>query len=95
MLLKDKLALITGSTQGIGYAIAKLFASNGSHLILLARNLEKLQQQKALLEQQFNVRVHVFQTDVSNPDEVKKTFDIITQNKRIHVLSKIFFIVLN
>jgi len=81
MLLKDKLALITGSTQGIGYAIAKLFASNGSHLILLARNLEKLQQQKALLEQQFNVRVHVFQTDVSNPDEVKKTFDIITQNK--------------
>ncbi len=81
MLLKDKTALITGASKGIGLAIAQLFAANGAHLILLARDLEKLQEQKAVLEQQFGIAVHVFQTDVSNLDEVKATFTTITQSK--------------
>jgi 3-oxoacyl-[acyl-carrier protein] reductase len=81
MLLKDKTALITGASKGIGLAIAQLFAANGAHLILLARDLQKLQQHKLDLEQQFGITVHVFQTDVSNLEEVKTTFATITQSK--------------
>ena len=38
MLLKDQVALITGTATGIGEAIAKLFAENGARLILFDRD---------------------------------------------------------
>ncbi|HNZ72263.1 MAG TPA: SDR family NAD(P)-dependent oxidoreductase, partial [Prolixibacteraceae bacterium] len=37
-------ALITGASGGIGYELAKVHASKGGDLILVARNLEKLNQ---------------------------------------------------
>lgn len=41
--LKNKIALITGATQGLGAAIAKKFAQEGAHLILLGRTVEGLE----------------------------------------------------
>ena len=40
--LSGKRALITGSTKGIGKAIAKTFASNGRSIILNGRNERKM-----------------------------------------------------
>lgn len=40
--LTGKVALVAGSTQGIGLAIAHLFAQSGATVILLARNEDKL-----------------------------------------------------
>jgi len=42
--LMDKKALVCGSTQGIGKAIAMQLASCGASIVLLARNEEKLKQ---------------------------------------------------
>ncbi len=38
MLLRDKVAVVTGSATGIGEATAELFAQNGARLLLLDRN---------------------------------------------------------
>jgi 3-oxoacyl-[acyl-carrier protein] reductase len=40
MLLRDKIAVVTGSAVGIGRAVAELFAENGASLLLLDRNAE-------------------------------------------------------
>ena len=40
MLLRNKVAVITGSATGIGQAIAALFADNGASLVLLDRDAE-------------------------------------------------------
>ena len=47
-------ALITGASGGIGYELAKIHASKGGDLILVARNLEKLNQLKNEIENSFH-----------------------------------------
>ena len=36
MLLKDKVAVVTGGTRGIGYAIVKKYLENGAKVVLFA-----------------------------------------------------------
>ena len=42
--MKRKNILITGASAGIGAALAKRYANSKNHLILLARNTQKLQE---------------------------------------------------
>ena len=49
--MKDKTILITGASSGIGLACARLFAREGSDLILFARRKDRLLQiQKELID---------------------------------------------
>jgi NAD(P)-dependent dehydrogenase (short-subunit alcohol dehydrogenase family) len=41
--LKDRIALITGASRGIGRAVAEKFALEGAHVLLLARNRKALE----------------------------------------------------
>ena len=41
--LKDKIAIITGASQGIGKSTAKIFSNAGAHVVCLARNKKKIQ----------------------------------------------------
>jgi NAD(P)-dependent dehydrogenase (short-subunit alcohol dehydrogenase family) len=43
-LLKDRVALITGASRGIGAALAKGFAAEGAHVILTARTIGGLEE---------------------------------------------------
>lgn len=71
--LKNKTAIVCGSTQGIGYAIAKLFWEFGASLILIARNEDKLIEiknsfEKNKLDSQQNINYIV--ADFDNPNEL-------------------------
>lgn len=83
--LKGKAVAITGASQGIGEAIAEVFAGSGASVILLARNKTKLEENMEKLK---NARYFVL--DVSKPENVNEVFnkighvDILINNAGIH-----------
>jgi len=62
MKLKDKVALITGGAQGIGYEIASLFAKEGADIIVADLNPEALNQARVRLEESGGLFPHRGQT---------------------------------
>lgn len=74
-ILYNKIALITGGTSGIGFAIAKKFASEGAELILFGSNPEKGEKAKGELLTLFpSAKVTFTQVDVSNFTDVEAAF---------------------
>ena len=64
-----KLALITGATKGIGRSTAKTFAKSGWDLILLARDIQKLQELKNELSDT-GVKINILAFDLSQSEKV-------------------------
>ena len=50
--LTDKVALVTGSTAGIGFAIAKALAAEGAHVYVNGRTQERVDAAVAAIESQ-------------------------------------------
>lgn len=85
--LKGKNIVITGASGGIGAEIAKLCAAHGANLVLLARSVDKLEQLQTELQQKYQVKVDVFQLDVSDTDKVKAVFtDIFAKIGDVDIL---------
>lgn len=71
MELKGKMAVVCGSTQGIGFETAKLMAERGASVVLVARNQEKLVDAVDKLDTS-NGQVHQhLVADFSQPQELK------------------------
>jgi short-subunit dehydrogenase len=79
-----KTALITGASNGIGMELAKIHASNGDDLVLVARNKSKLDELKETLEKQFKISVYTIGRDLSEPNAAKEIYDE-TKGKHISI----------
>ena len=66
MKLKDKVTLITGGAQGIGFSIANLLASEGSHIIVCDVAEELAQKSAQELEQKYKIKSLAMKMDVTN-----------------------------
>ncbi len=80
--LKNKTALVCGSTQGIGKAIAVQLAECGATIILLARNEDKLKTVVQELSTSEGQKHHYLIADYSNNDSVKT---LIPQISELHI----------
>lgn len=69
--LKNRVAVITGASSGLGRQMAGAFAKQGADLVILARRLEKLEELKVGLEKE-DVRVLQIKCDVTSTDDINK-----------------------
>lgn len=82
--LKNKTALITGGTKGIGFAIAEEFLALGASIIVIARNEEQIQQcVKAWKDQGYSVKGIV--ADITDYDKYNDLLEKI-EIDRIDIL---------
>jgi NAD(P)-dependent dehydrogenase (short-subunit alcohol dehydrogenase family) len=68
--LDGKVAILTGSTEGIGKACARLFAREGAKVVVAGRNVDKGDEVVRQIEQERGISTYV-RTDVSKPDDIK------------------------
>src|SRR3989338_3970232 len=86
MHLKNKIALITGASSGIGKETAKLFAKEGALVILTARHIDKLREVQKGIENS-NGKADSFSMDINNRKQTKKTIENIKKKyKKIDIL---------
>lgn len=82
--LKNKVAIVCGSTQGIGRETAEVMAKNGANLVLVARNEEKL---KTTIKELPNSERHEFIcADFTKPEELKEKITKWSEKKSAHIL---------
>ena len=72
--LKDRVAIVTGASRGIGRSIACALAKKGISVALVARSSEKLEEIKQVIEQN-NGKALVVQSNLLEEDAVKSVID--------------------
>ncbi|NPV89882.1 MAG: SDR family oxidoreductase [Firmicutes bacterium] len=79
-----KTALITGASGGIGYELAKLFAKDEYDLVLVARNVSRLNEIKYDFVKEHHIDVTVIPKDLSIPSAAEEIYSEI-DNRNIVV----------
>ncbi len=75
---KDKIALITGGSRGIGRAIATILAQNDVQTLFInyLENDEKAEQTRLFLEEK-GVKVHLLKSNLGFPNDINALFETV------------------
>ena len=71
--------MITGASNGIGMELAKIHASKGGNLVLVARNKHKLDEIKKELEHEFKIKVYIIIKDLSLVNSASEVYQETTK----------------
>ncbi|OIO80695.1 hypothetical protein AUJ84_02875 [Candidatus Pacearchaeota archaeon CG1_02_32_132] len=84
-MLENKVAIVTGGSEGIGFGIASALASKGTRVYLVARTLEKLEKAKERITQQGG-KVDIKSADITNIESMKEIVEnVYRDNGRLDI----------
>ncbi|HTU50495.1 MAG TPA: SDR family NAD(P)-dependent oxidoreductase [Acidobacteriaceae bacterium] len=81
--LRDKVVLITGSSRGLGLALAEEFGHHGAKLVLTARDSDELERARLLVLERTSVepnRIMTMPADLRRPEEVQSLVQRATEH---------------
>ena len=87
-MLKDKVAVVTGSNRGIGKEIVRVFAENGANIwACLRKENENFSEYARDLEEKYSVKINLVYFDLSDKEEIKAGVQTIRDSKQpVHIL---------
>ena len=88
MLLKNKIAVVTGCNRGIGKKILEIFSANGATVFACVRNIsEEFRFKIKEIEKNTNNKIIPIQFDLSNESQIKEAGNsILSTNQSIDIL---------
>ena len=88
----NKVCIVTGSSRGLGFHIAKKFYEFGSHVILVSRNIDELKKAKEKIQKKNKKtnQIYILSGDIS-----QKTFTDKVIKKTLYKFKKIDFLINN
>ena len=85
--LKDKVILITGGSDGLGFASARLLSQQGAKVVICGRREDYLKEKANLIREETNNEILDIQCDVTNPNQCKNLVEkTISKFNNIDVL---------
>ena len=78
--------LITGASTGIGAAYAERFAGRGHDLVLVARDMARLESLAFRLRQEYGVAIDIIRADLTQPGELATVETRLRDDARIGIL---------
>lgn len=90
MRMENEIAIITGSTSGIGKTLTKLFLQEGAKVAICSRNQERVNQTLAEFKEKYSNNVIGVVCDVSDPEAVQNLVD-----KTVKAFGRISILVAN
>src|SRR5436190_14610579 len=77
--LRDKVAVITGGSVGIGLAVAEGLAQEGVHLALCARDELRVVEKAREISDRYSVKAIGYRADVSRAEDIAHFITVIEQ----------------
>ena len=85
--IKGKVAIITGGSEGIGYAAAWEMANEGANVVICARTLGPLEDAAKRIKTETGNSVTAISCDVTIPSAIESLFsDVIERFGAVHIL---------
>ncbi len=73
--LEDRVALVSGGSSGLGFAVARELALEGAHVAIGARDRDRLAAAEGRLQQVARGRIHATSVDITDPDAARRWLD--------------------
>jgi short-subunit dehydrogenase len=78
---KEKYAIVTGASCGIGYELAKILAKDGKNIVVIARSRDQLEDLKRDIENKHGTKVKVLAKDLADPKAPPEIFSELEKEK--------------
>ena len=86
--VKDKVALITGGSRGVGEMIASAYLANGAKVYITARKAEACDNNAGELSEKYNAECISIPNNASSLEGIQELFEEINQKESIGITGK-------